>query len=120
MTGTDNDTQANAAPTPYGPVHNTSALTKRLPLKLLRLIAPENPVEGKDAITVVFNRAVIALGSDFGPVNHKLEPPPLQNGANNRDSRCVLHPAPLPSTFGCWVQSTSRIQDYNVKPPFHL
>lgn len=52
---------------PTGPVHNASQITSNLPLKLQHLIAPDPPTVGKDGITAVFSRAVIRLGSDWGP-----------------------------------------------------
>ena len=51
-----------------------------------------------------------------GPGHHTLDNSAkvlgFQNGANNRDLGCVLHPSTLRSR--CWVQSTSRIHHATV------
>ena len=47
---------------PRGVVTNSSAITQQVPLHLLRFMGPlVGAAEGKDTITVVFNRAVRAL-----------------------------------------------------------
>ena len=39
----------------------------------------------------------------------------FQEGATNRDLRCVLHRNTL-STLWCWVQTTSRIRNKGIQP----
>ena len=56
----------NATNSSTGVVTDADALYRALPLKQLRLITPaEGRVSGTDAVTLVFSRAVIALGSHF-------------------------------------------------------
>ena len=51
-----------------GTVTNASQILGKIPLTLLRLLAPETPVysQSKASVTLVFSRPVIELGSDFG------------------------------------------------------
>eukprot|EP01051_Picozoa_sp_SAG22_P011514 SAG22_NODE_1115_length_5527_cov_2.365328_3_plen_222_part_00 len=51
-----------------GTVTNACQILGRIPLKELRILAPETPVYSgsKAAVTVVFSRPVIKLGSNFG------------------------------------------------------
>lgn len=58
-----------------GRVEDKNFLREKLPIKVIRIL-PAPSVEGQrmlisgpTAITIVFNRAVIALGSDFGAYN---------------------------------------------------
>eukprot|EP01047_Picozoa_sp_COSAG01_P047326 COSAG01_NODE_4509_length_4967_cov_2.290058_3_plen_137_part_00 len=56
----------NATNSSTGVVTDAAALYRTLPLKQLRLITPNHyGVSGTDAVTLVFNRAVVALGSTF-------------------------------------------------------
>eukprot|EP01065_Artemidia_motanka_P040741 TRINITY_DN5158_c1_g2_i1.p1 TRINITY_DN5158_c1_g2~~TRINITY_DN5158_c1_g2_i1.p1 ORF type:complete len:2080 (+),score=602.26 TRINITY_DN5158_c1_g2_i1:60-6242(+) len=55
-----------ATNTTTGEITNATALSRVLPLKQLRLLpADGSVVGGRDAVTLVFSRAVIALGSNF-------------------------------------------------------
>ena len=43
---------------PHGAIANTSEITKNIPLRLLHLMVPPGEAQGKDTVTVVFNRQV--------------------------------------------------------------
>ena len=57
--------------TSAGTVTNASQILGCIPLKELRILAPPTPVypSSKAAVTVVFSRPVIKLGSNFAPVD---------------------------------------------------
>ena len=59
-----------------GEVLDAQALTRKLPLRQLRLLMPDaEETQGADAVTLVFSRAVIALGSNFGDLPAVRRPP---------------------------------------------
>jgi hypothetical protein len=81
VASTQGSADGNATNRSTGVVINSTELTRALPLKQLRLITPEQgSVRGTDAVTAVFSRAVIALGSNFhgggpgGAAVHGVEP----------------------------------------------
>ena len=56
-----------------GVVSNASELLRRIPLRQLRLLVPDDgEVWGQGAITLVLSRAVIELGSNFKPLPNAL------------------------------------------------
>lgn len=55
-------------PIPLGPVHNISDVTRRIPVQVSHIVAPDGGnLYGSDSITVVFNRAILPLGATFHP-----------------------------------------------------
>eukprot|EP00935_MAST-01C_sp_MAST-1C-sp1_P000764 g764.t1 len=93
-----------------GEVTNSSALTRALPLKQLHLIAPDGDLRGTDAITCVFSRAVIALGSNFNdnPDPSVLGVEPLLWKCNNVDQ---MKETGVPPVAGrTWWVTTSIIR----------
>ena len=65
------DSRTSERNTTSGTVTNSSQILNRIPLKELRILVPTTPVyaNSKAAVSVVFSRPVIKLGSNFGPID---------------------------------------------------
>eukprot|EP01080_Neovahlkampfia_damariscottae_P008821 gene8821-770_t len=63
-------------------VTNPNEITKKIPLNIIHLLPSNLLLQNRQAITIVYNRAVIPIGSDFGQNYTKKENLPFRIGCN--------------------------------------
>ena len=134
--GTAAELPSNATNATTGVVRDASSITRALPLKQLRLITPDaGRVSGTDAVTLVFSRAVIALGSNFhggdNSAAHGVEPllwtcnDEASGGAAPLPGRTWwvttaivrFDPAvPWPNDLHCEVQANPQLRSFDDTP----